>query len=265
MEEKAGLHIQLASERLFSLWGVPITNTLISSWLVIVTLLLIAFFVGRRPNIIPKRAQNFFEMLFEFVLNFMQQTLGTRELAVKYFPLIATIFLFIVTANLYDFLPIFGSIGIMHHGELVPLLHAANTDLNTTLALAIISVLSIEVAGITALGFWRYGSKFFNFSSVLGFVVGIIEFVSEMSRFISFSFRLFGNIFAGQVLLGVIALFVPYIVPVPLMAFELFVGVVQGAVFAMLTLFFIKMAIAEPHDYSGKAAHPPAGGQAMGH
>ncbi len=254
MKEKAGLHIQLASERLFELWGIPITNTLLSSWLVIITLLVVAFFVGRKPNLLPKAAQNFFEILFEYVLNFMQQTLGTRELAIKYVPLIATIFLFIVTANLYDFLPFFGSVGIMHEGELVPLLHAANTDLNTTLALAIISVISIEVAGIMTLGVFKYGSKFFNFSSVLGFVVGLIEFVSEMSRFVSFSFRLFGNIFAGQVLLGVIALFVPYIVPVPLMAFELFVGVVQAAVFSMLTLFFIKMAIAEPHDYSGKKA-----------
>jgi len=265
MEEKAGLHIQLASERLFEVWGIPITNTLLSSWLVIITLLTVAFFVGRKPNLLPKAAQNFFEMLFEFVLNFMQQTLGSRALAVKYFPLIATIFLFIATANLFDFLPFFGSVGIMHHGELVPLFHAANTDLNVTLALAIISVLSIEMAGIMTLGIFTYGSKFFNFSSVLGFVVGIIEFVSEMSRFISFSFRLFGNIFAGQVLLGVIALFVPYIVPVPLMAFELFVGVVQAAVFAMLTLFFIKIAITAPHDYSNKKAHQSAGKAGAGH
>jgi F-type H+-transporting ATPase subunit a len=82
---------------------------------------------------------------------------------------------------------------------------------------------------------------------VLNFFVGLIELVSELSRFISFSFRLFGNVFAGEVLLSVIALFVPYGLPVPLMAFELFVGFVQAAVFAMLTLFFIKLAITEPH------------------
>lgn len=257
-QESGGLHISLAAEELFELWGVPITNTLVASWLVMAFLLVLAFFVGRNPKMIPSKVQNFFEALFDYVLTFMQQTLGSRELAIKYFPLIATIFLFIATSNLFDFIPIFGTIGIYHGEELVPLFHAVNTDLNVTLALAIVAVISIEIAGIAALGFFRYGSKFFNFSSVLGFVVGIIEFVSEMSRFVSFSFRLFGNIFAGQVLLGVVALFVPYIVPVPLMAFEVFVGVVQGAVFAMLTLFFIKMAITPPHDYSGKKGHAEA-------
>lgn len=259
MEEKAGLHISLAPERLFELWGIPITNTLISAWVVIAFLLILGFVAGRKPNLIPGPVQNFFEAIFEFVLNFMEQTLGSRALAIKYFPLITTIFLFISTANLFDFLPIFGSIGFHHEHEFIPLLHAVNTDLNVTLALAVISVLSIEAAGMVALGFWRYSSKFFNFSSPLGFTVGLIEFVSEMSRFISFSFRLFGNIFAGQVLLGVVGLFVPYIVPAPLMAFELFVGVVQAAVFSMLTLFFIKMAIAAPHDYSGKGHHLPDG------
>jgi F-type H+-transporting ATPase subunit a len=245
MEE--GLHISLASERLFSLWGVPITNTLIASWTVIIVLGLTAFFVGRNPQLAPRKLQNLFEMLFDFVLGFMEQTLGSRALAIRYFPLIATIFLFIFTSNLFDFLPFFGSVGIRHGGEFIPLYRPVNTDLNVTLALAIIAVFSIEIAGIVALGAWRYAGKFFNFKSVLGFFVGIIEFVSELSRFISFSFRLFGNVFAGEVLLSVVALFVPYFLPVPLMAFELFVGFVQAAVFAMLTLFFIKLAVAMPH------------------
>src|SRR3989344_2475897 len=122
-----------------------------------------------------------------------------------------------------------------------------NTLLTSWLALAIIAVFTIEIAGIVAGGFFRYAGKFLNFSSPLNFVVGIIELVSELSRFVSFSFRLFGNIFAGEVLLAVAAFFVPYVLPVPLMSFELFIGVVQAAVFALLTLFFIKLAIAEPH------------------
>jgi F-type H+-transporting ATPase subunit a len=147
---------------------------------------------------------------------------------------------------------------VVHHaGETVPLLRPVNTDLNVTLALAIIAVFSIEISGIVLLGFWRYGSKFFNFTSPLNFVVGIIEFISELSRFISFSFRLFGNIFAGEVLLAVAGFFMPYVLPVPLMAFETFVGVVQAAVFAMLMLFFIKLAIAEPHG-SHSEAHAEA-------
>lgn len=262
MEHQSGLHISLAPEHLFSVWGLPITNTLISAWVVIALLLIVAFFAGRKVEMIPGKVQNFFELMFGFVLDFMQQTLGSRQLAVKYFPLIATIFLFIVTANLLDFLPIFGSIGIHNsEGEFIPFLHAVNSDLNVTLALAIISVFSIEIAGIMALGFFKYWNKFFTFHGksfgdrILNMFVGLIEFVSEMSRFISFSFRLFGNIFAGQVLLGVVGLFVPYVVPAPLMAFELFVGVVQAAVFAMLTLFFIKMAITAPHGSSHEEHH----------
>lgn len=246
--EESGLHIALAAERLGSVFGIPITNTLISAWAVMATLVVIAVIVGRNPKLIPGKVQSLFEALFEYVLGFMEQTLGTRELAIRFFPLIATIFLFIFTSNLFDFLPFYGSVGITHDGHFLHLFRPVNTDLNVTLALAIISVITIEVAGIVALGFVKYGSKFFNFSSPLNFIVGIIEFVSELSRFISFSFRLFGNVFAGEVLLGVLALFVPYVLPVPLMAFELFVGFVQAAVFAMLTLFFIKIAITKPHE-----------------
>lgn len=249
-----GLHISLASERLFNLWGLPITNTLLAAWLVMAVLLVTAFFVGRRPTLVPGSVQNFFELIFDFLLDYMENILGSRALAIRFFPLIVTIFLFIATSNLFDFVPFFGSIGIYRGGEFLPLLHPVNTDLNVTLALAIIAVISIEISGIVALGVWRYGSKFFNFSSPLQFAVGLIEFVSELSRFISFSFRLFGNIFAGEVLLAVVGYFMPYALPVPLMAFETFVGLVQGAVFAMLTLFFIKLAIAEPHG-GHKAEH----------
>lgn len=242
-----GLHISLSAERLFTLWGVPITNTLVAEWVVMATLIATALLVGRNPSLVPGKVQNFFEFLFDFVIDYMEKVFGNRRDAVKFFPLVATIFLFIGLSNLFDFIPFFGSVGFWEHGTLVPLLRPVNTDLNVTLALAIIAVISIEVSGIVALGFLRYGSKFFNFSSPLNFIVGIIEFVSEMSRFVSFSFRLFGNIFAGEVLLAVVGYFMPYFLPIPLMAFETFVGVVQAAVFAMLTLFFIKLAIAEPH------------------
>lgn len=252
--EEHGLHISLSAERLGYLWGIPITNTLIGAWFVMAFLITVAVIVGRKPTLVPGRVQNFFELIFEFVIGYMSDIFGNRSRALKFFPLIATIFLFIATSNLFDFLPFFGSVGIYHEGEFTPLLHAVNTDLNVTLALAIISVITIEVAGIVALGFWTYAGKFFTVRGhsigerLLNMTVGVIEFVSEMSRFVSFSFRLFGNIFAGQVLLGVIAFFMPYVLPVPLMAFEMFVGVVQAAVFAMLTLFFLKLAMAEPHS-----------------
>ena len=258
MKEK-GLHIALSAERLFTVWGIPITNTLVTQWLVMVVLIVTAVLVGRKPTLIPGKVQNFFELLFEFALGYMEQILGSRKLAVRFFPLIASIFIFIAASNLLDFFPFVGSIGVFRGAEFIPLFRPVNTDLNATLALAIIAVISIEISGILIVGTWKYAGKFFNFTSVLGFFVGLIEFVSELSRFISFSFRLFGNIFAGEVLLAVAGYFMPYVLPVPLMAFETFVGVVQAAVFAMLTLFFIKLAIAEPHgsgEHQTEASHP---------
>lgn len=244
---ESGIHVALAAERITTLWGIPVTNTLIMSWIVMVILLVGGFLIGRRLSMMPGRFQTLVELLFSYVHDFIKSTLENDTWARRLFPLLLTMFLFIATANVLEFTPGIGSIVVHQGAETVPLLRSMNTDLNMTLALTIIAVFAIEIAGILALGFWRYAGKFINFSSPINFAVGIIELVSELSRFVSFSFRLFGNIFAGEVLIAVVAFFVPVILPVPLMAFEMFVGIVQGAVFALLTLFFVKIAIMEPH------------------
>lgn len=248
----SGIHVALAAETLGTFLGIPITNTLVMSWIVVGLLIALGFIVGRNLKMVPGKLQLLAEELMTFVMTFMQETLENDTVVRRFFPLLVTLFLFIFTANILEFTPGIGSLGFYHGDEFVPLLRSMNTDLNVTLSLAIIVVILIEIAGIVALGFWRYTGKFINFSSPVNFVVGIIELVSEVSRLVSFSFRLFGNVFAGEVLLAVAAYFVPYILPVPLMAFELFVGFVQAAVFSLLTLFFIKLAIAEPH---GNEAH----------
>lgn len=254
---QGGLHIALAAERLFTVGGVPITNSLIAEWLVMACLIVAAFFIGRNPKLIPGKWQAALEWLFEFVLTYMKETLDSEELAARFFPLITTIFIFVLCLNWFEFLPL-GAIGVWQNGELVPLFRTTTTDLNLTLALAAIAYLTVELTGIFVLGFLRYGSKFVNFKEgAIGFVTGLIEFVSNLARLVSFSFRLFGNIFAGEVLIAVAAVFMPYVLPVPFMLFELFIGLVQAAIFALLTLMFIKMAIAEPHPAprSGQAAH----------
>lgn len=248
-----GIHISLAAEPLGSFFGLPITNTLLMSWVVMAILVSLALLVGRRASLVPGKIQTLIEWLLEEVYYFIERTLENRTIARKAFPLLVTLFLFIATANAIEFTPGIGSIGFWHGEEFVPLLRSMNTDLNVTLALTVIIVIFIEVMGIVALGFFRYAGKFINFSSPLNFVVGLIELVSEISRLISFSFRLFGNIFAGEVLLAVASFFLPYVLPVPLMAFETFVGFVQAAVFALLGLFFIKMAIALPHGEHAEA------------
>ncbi len=244
-----GIHVILAPEKLGSLWGLPITNTLLTSWIVIVVLVVIALAIGSRLKMIPSRFQTLLEWTFGFIYDYIAEILESREMARKFFPFLCTIFLFVFTSNLLEFTPGIGSFGIFHDGEFLPLLRSVNTDLNVTLMLAILSFLTIEITGIVTIGIVKYAGKFFQnpLKSPIGFFVGIIELFSEIARIVSFSFRLFGNIFAGEVLILVVIYFLPYVAPVPVMAFEVFVGFVQAAIFALLTLFFIKIAIAEPH------------------
>lgn len=242
---EGGIHVELAAPHLGNLWGLPITNTLVTSWVVVALLIVLALVMGKRLKLMPSRFQTLLEWVVGFVYDYVAEILGSRALARRFFPLIVTLFLFIFTANLLEFTPGIGSIGLFGEEGFVPILRSVNTDLNVTLALAIISFVVIEVTGIAVLGFMRYGSRFINLRSPIGFIVGIIELFSEAARLISFSFRLFGNILAGEVLILVATFFVPYLGPVPLMAYEIFVGFIQAAIFAILTLFFIKIAITD--------------------
>ncbi len=244
---ESGIHVVLKAEEVGSFLGFPITNSLIMTLVATALLLGFAVLFARKLALIPGKFQAGVEWLFEAVLNYMSETLEDEKMARKFFPLIMTIFLFVLVANLLAFLPGVGSILINHGGETVPLLRAPAADLNMTLALAIIAFLTIEITGVAVLGFFKYGSKYVNFSSPVNFVVGIIELLSNVGRLISFSFRLFGNVFAGEVMIAVALYFVAYLLPVPLMAFEVFVAFIQAVVFSMLTLFFIKLSIMEPH------------------
>lgn len=247
-----GINVVLKAEHIGTFLGLPITNSLLMTWIVILLLLGFSFVFRSKLALIPGKLQTGVEWLFESVLNYMSETLESEALARKFFPLIMTIFLFLLVANELAFLPGVGSIGIKEGAELIPLLRAPAADLNLTLALAIISFLTIEITGIVVLGFAKYAGRYLNFTSPVNFIVGLIELLSNLGRLISFSFRLFGNIFAGEVMILVAGFFVAYLLPVPLMAFEVFVGFIQAVVFSMLTLFFIKLSIMEPH---GDEAH----------
>jgi F-type H+-transporting ATPase subunit a len=242
-----GISVVLKAEHLGDLFGLPLTNSLLMTWTVVALLLFFAFFVRNRLALIPGKLQTAVEWLFQSVLDYMSETLEDETLARKFFPLVMTIFLFVFVANEMAFIPGVGSFGIKEGAELVPLFRAPAADLNFTLALALISFFTIEITGATILGFYKYSKKYVNFSSPINFVVGLIELLSNVGRLISFSFRLFGNIFAGEVMILVAGFFFAYFLPVPLMAFEVFVGFIQAVVFSMLTLFFIKLSVMEPH------------------
>ena len=139
-------------------------------------------------------------------------------------------------------LPGVGALRILHEGHAVPLVRSAFSDLNNTLALALIAVAATHLIGIVSLGPLRYIGKFLSFKGPIQFFVGILEMVSEVAKILSFSFRLFGNIFAGEVLLVVVSVLIPIIAPLPFLGLELFVGFIQALVFAVLTLVFLTMA-----------------------
>lgn len=243
------MEISLAAEKIGQIGAMPITNSLLTSWVSTFVLAILAFFSTRNMRMVPKGIQNVFETAIEFLINTVDSVMNDKEQTKKYFPFLATIFLFIITNNWLGLIPGVGSIGLheVHHGKevFVPLLRGGNADLNTTLALALLAVFMIQVFGIIAIGFFKYSSKFINLKGPIDFFVGILELISEISRIVSFSFRLFGNIFAGEVLLIVITALLPYIGPLPFYALEIFVGFIQALVFTMLALVFIKMAITE--------------------
>ncbi|HEU4677210.1 MAG TPA: F0F1 ATP synthase subunit A [Candidatus Paceibacterota bacterium] len=248
-----GIAIHLSAPVLGHFFGIPLTATLLTTWVMIALLLVFAIVAKRRLAMVPSKTQVAVELFVGGAFDYVADALEDRELAKRFFPLIMSIFVFIFALNVIALLPGVDALGMwkIEDGlsEFVPFLHSANTDLNIPIALALIAFFTVEVTGIAFLGVWKYGSKFINFASPLAFVIGIIELFSELARLVSFSFRLFGNIFAGKTLILIAIFFVPFILPVPILAFELFVGFIQAFIFAVLTLFFIKLAIAEPEHH----------------
>ncbi len=225
----------------------PITATLITVWLVMALLIGFTFLVRKNLTGIPNKLQSVAEIVVGSGYDYVKDVLGTKKDTDKYFPIILTIFIFILAINWIGLIPGVGAFGSYHDGHLVPWLYPGATDLNITIGFTLVAFFTIEIAGVLGIGFWKYAGKFINFKSPMAFLLGLMELISELARLIAFSFRLFGNIFAGKTLLLVGMFFVPYFLPVPIYAYELFVGLIQAVVFAILTLFFIKLAIEEPH------------------
>lgn len=249
--------IEIAAEKLFHIGGFDITNTLITSWVVVALLVAAAVVVHKRLTIVPGGLQNVFEFFIEQLISLMQGVLASRATAEKYFPVVGTVFIFILTSNWLGIMPGIGSIGFFEtidtQERFIPLFRSAASDLNVTLALATVTVFIIHALAIGAIGFKAHISKFLSFRGPIEFFVGILELISECAKITSFSFRLFGNIFAGEVLLVVTGFLMPFGGPLPFLMLEIFVGFVQALVFAMLTTVFISIAVST-HDTAEEVA-----------
>jgi F-type H+-transporting ATPase subunit a len=296
-------HVALSGEPIFSDGPAWLTNSIITTIVVDIVLLVLAVLATTRMKLIPSGWQNVMEAVIEGLYNLAESVAG-RD-ARKYFPWVATVFFFVIIANWSGLIPGVGSIGFYHetggeeheeeeggeharrldgqlamadgslilvqpakadlalaaaeegHAKFVPLFRAPSADLNTTFALAITIMVMVQVWGIRALG-GHYFRKFFNFSGqgfmryIAGFV-GILELISEFARVIAFGFRLFGNIFAGEIVLATMAFLITFLLPIPFYILEIFVGFVQALVFMMLALVFFSMSTIShgEHDEHG--------------
>ena len=280
--------IQLPAEKIPGLViaGLPITNTIVATLLTDITIFVLIILATRKMEMVPRGMQNLIEWVVEFFHNLAVDIAGSN--ASRFFPIAMTIFLFLLIANWWELVPGVDSIGIVEHPHaegmrayeinqagpvailtpelvedshegyvLVPFVRAAATDLNVPLALAIVTMAYVQIAGLRTLK-GGYLKKFFNFSNGIDAFVGILELFSEFAKVISLTFRLFGNIFAGQVLLFVIPFLIPWLVVLPFFGLELFVGTLQAYVFGMLALIFLSMAVVSheggEHETAGDEA-----------
>lgn len=234
------LEITLVAEKIGSVGGFPITNSLLATWIVMAFLIGFSVLATRKLSLMPSSLQVITEAVVGGIYDFFTSVVGTR--IKQFFPLIATYFLFIMFLNWFGLLPGFSTIGFFHGEKFIPLLRAGTADLNMTIALAVSSIVAVQYFGFKTLGI-HYGSRFVNFKDPIYFFLGILELMSQFSTILAFAFRLFGNVFAGEVLLAVMAFLMPFIVPLPFLGMELFVGFIQALVFSMLTAVFLVIAV----------------------
>ncbi len=245
-------HISLKAEPVFYFFHFPVTNSLLNSTFFLIIFTLLAIYFRNQVNIAPKERS-----FFSYFLNFINKTLYNffypifKEKIEVFYPITAGLFLFILLQNWLGLLPGVGSILIKvveHEKERhIPLFRGGTADLNTTIFLGLLSIILSQYYSIKFLGLRNYIKRFYDLKNPMSFFIGTLEIISEFSKILSFSFRLFGNIFAGEVLLTIMAFLFPILAPVPFFFLEIFVGFIQALVFSMLTAVFISLSIQKHH------------------
>lgn len=260
----------LFAEQIYKIGDFPITNSLLNTWLVVLAVVIFCLYFRPKIKLIPRGIQNFLEAGLEMLFDVFDSVTGSRKKTLKFFPFVFSFFVFILINNWLGLLPGIGSVGqvVAEHGEklFIPFFRGGTADLNTTLALAIIGVVASHIFAVMTIGGWNYLNKFINLKALLEIprkvfkdpavlivnpikvFVGGLEIISELAKIASLSFRLFGNIFAGEVLIASMAAILAFGLPIPFMFLEIMVGAIQALIFAMLILVYLTMmATAEEH------------------
>ncbi|NCN25566.1 hypothetical protein COT94_00760 [Candidatus Falkowbacteria bacterium CG10_big_fil_rev_8_21_14_0_10_37_14] len=260
----------LYAEPIAHVGSLPITNSLVNSWVAVFVVLILAITLHKKIALIPGKIQSVMEMFLEIFLNLFDGVTNNRQKTLRFAPFVLTFFFFILINNWLGIVPGVGSIGLMEQlgGQevFVPFFRGGTADLNTTLALALIGVVASHIFGVVTIGGWTYFNKFINIKAFLEIpkkimkeptiilvnpikaFVGVVEIIGEAAKVASLSFRLFGNIFAGEVLLASMATLVAVGVPIPFIFLEIIVGLIQALIFSMLILIYLHIATtAEEH------------------
>lgn len=255
----------LFAEPIFQIGSFTVTNSLLNSWITVFVIILISVVVRWRISTVPRGIQNYAEVILDSALKIADSVTGSRQKTLKFMPIVFPLFIFILLNNWLGFFPGVGSIGLIQtHGSesiFVPLLRGGTADLNTTLALSIMAIVLTHIFGVVMVNAWGHLNRFLGLNLFLEiprkvfkerqytvlltnpikFFVGLIEVIGELAKVASLSFRLFGNIFAGEVLLGAMAAIFAYLLPIPFIFLEIIIGIVQALIFAMLILVFLSV------------------------
>lgn len=258
----------LYAEPIAHIGNFTITNSLFTSWIVVVIIFIIALAVRLSIKKIPKGIQNLFELIIDGALDLCDQVTQSRKITNKAFPIVFSVFFVVLLNNWLGILPLggFGLIEMGEHGKaFIPFIRSGTADINGTLPLAILSVLGANLFGVVSIGLWKTFNKYVNLKALGGIFTNIrkdpmvlltapimvfvsaLELIGEFAKIASLSFRLFGNVFAGEVLLASMGAIVAYVLPTPFLLLEVFVGVIQAFIFAILTLVYYTIA-SQDHD-----------------
>lgn len=270
IQEEISHENTLFAEPIFKIKDFTVTNSLLNTWLVVFIVVILSLLIKSKIKLIPRGLQNIFEMIIEGFLDLFDSITGSRKKSLVFFPFVFSFFVLILLNNWLGLFPGVGSVGgiVSEHGHkiFIPYFRGGTADLNTTLALATIGVVASHIFGVITLGAWKYLNKFINIKVLLEIpkkikkdptillvnpikaFVGLIEIIGEMAKVASLSFRLFGNMFAGEVLLAAMSAMLAFGLPIPFMFLEILVGLIQALIFAMLILAYLTMnTTAEEH------------------
>lgn len=276
VEVAQGPHVPtLYAEPIAHFGNFTVTNALLTSWVVVAIIIFLSLALRLKLREVPGKIQNIFEIMVEGALGLCDQVTGNRQLSMKIFPIAVSAFFFILINNWLGITPLggFGLIESTDHGEVfVPFLRGGTADINTTVALAVMAVVGANIFGVMSLGIWKTFNKYVNLKALaaiftkvrhdptiiivapITFFVGIIEIIGEFAKVASLSFRLFGNVFAGEVLLASMAALVAYAVPIPFLFLEILVGLIQALIFATLLVVYFTIA-ATDHEHEEHEEH----------